>query len=565
MTERTQTFRANRLLLCMCALLLVCCAIQPAAAGADRSAALVIDANTGRVLHDKASNDQRYPASLTKMMTIYLAFEAIEAKRARFDDKVVVSARAAAAAPSKLGLKVGDEITLGNAIKALIVKSANDMAVAVAEHLAGSEAAFARTMTSRARQIGMNRTVFRNASGLPDPEQVTTARDMLTLAMRLQDDFPQHYHLFSLRSFNYLGKTYRSHNSLLATFPGVDGLKTGYTRASGFNLVSSFRAGNKSVVAIVMGGISAAARDAHMRMLLAQSLDKASTTRTRPKTPASSAPLLIAQARPAARPKVPAGEPAIAPPAPLPVVAKRPPADPTTATPASNTNVALALPPASAAGAPVEVARVRTVSVLPPAPSHVENASTSALPDAPPRSNFQELRDEIARRLELEADSQSLHVAAAPRDDELVSVNETAIAKPASTTSERVVERGRPPSTLQAQLAGLGLRPSFLGAQRPQFENSPSEVEGRLLPTAGTHHVQVGVYATQRDAERALDQIRAQAGDVLQNGAPITLPFVSGTRRLYRARFAGFDSSGATETCNALRRLAHDCFVARSN
>ncbi len=250
---------------------------------------MVIDANTGAVLHNKAGDETVYPASLTKMMTLYMTFELIELGRLDYDSKIKMTEEGAAAAPSKLDLEAGEELTVLNAIKALVTKSANDVAIALAQHIGGTEANFARLMTRKAREIGMPNTTFRNASGLPDPEQITTARDMVTLGLRLQDDFPRHYRLFATRSFTYGGKNYRNHNTLLTRYRGTDGIKTGYTRASGFNLVSSVRRDGKHVVAAVFGGDTARERNAKMQSLLNAALAKASTKVTRK-------PALIARA-----------------------------------------------------------------------------------------------------------------------------------------------------------------------------------------------------------------------------------------------------------------------------
>lgn len=242
---------------------------------------MVIDGNTGQVLHAQAAEENRYPASLTKMMTLYIAFELMEQGRITPQSRIRISDEAAGTPPSKLGLPAGTEIAAGDAIRAIVTKSANDMSVALAEHIAGSETKFAILMTRKARQLGMNATTFRNAHGLPDGAQVTTARDMLTLALRLNDDFPKQYAYFGLRQFSYNGKTYRNHNTMLGTYPGMDGLKTGYTTASGFNLVASVRRNGKYVVAAVFGGSSASARNAHMRTILDRSLARASTEKTR--------------------------------------------------------------------------------------------------------------------------------------------------------------------------------------------------------------------------------------------------------------------------------------------
>ena len=220
-----------------------------AAAGAHaegKTAVLVVDANTGRVLQANAADEPRHPASLAKMMTLYLVFELMEQGRLTPATKIKMSANAVAAAPSKLDLDEGDEIALIDAVKVLITKSANDVAIAVAEQIGGSEENFVRLMNQKARQLGMVATTFRNASGLPDDAQVTTARDMMTLALHLQDDFPKYYPLFATRTFTYKDETFRNHNSLLFHYPGTDGLKTGYTRASGFNLAASVQTRRKA-------------------------------------------------------------------------------------------------------------------------------------------------------------------------------------------------------------------------------------------------------------------------------------------------------------------------------
>ena len=334
-------------------------------AAARKSAVLVVDGNTGRVLHQSAADEPRHPASLAKMMTIYLAFELIEQGRLNYQTKIKMSANAAAAAPSKLDLAEGEEIALLDAIRILITKSANDIAVAIAEHIAGSEEKFARLMTRKAHQLGMTATIFRNASGLPDDAQVTTARDMVTLALRLQDDFPKHYPLFATRTATYKDETFHNHNTLLLHYEGTDGLKTGYTRASGFNLVASVRRGKKHVIGAVFGGASAATRNAAMRTFLNMGLVKASSEKTR--RPA--APLVAQTPQPARERKVGAvPKPQRVAPSPASTVVAAA-APPPLAAPPPAEPVAIELPPAQAtvlAPAPaIEIARVRSVLVTP--------------------------------------------------------------------------------------------------------------------------------------------------------------------------------------------------------
>ncbi len=245
------------------------------AAAAPRYASIVVDHHTGRVLYARNADASRYPASLTKIMTLYMLFGELEAERVTLKTRLKVSKWAAKRPPSKLGLKPGQTISVSDAIRALVTKSANDVASVVAENLGGSEAKFARMMTQQARALGMKRTTFRNASGLPDSKQVTTARDMAILSRRIMQDYPKHYAYFRLKSFRYKGRRHRNHNRLLFSYKGTDGIKTGYTRASGFNLAASVKRGRKHLVAVVMGGKSSKSRNAHMRSLLTKALPRA--------------------------------------------------------------------------------------------------------------------------------------------------------------------------------------------------------------------------------------------------------------------------------------------------
>src|SRR5256886_3016581 len=243
-------------------------------------ASIIVDGNSGATLQSNNPDASRHPASLTKIMTLYLLFERLEAGKMKLDTEMDVSEHASEQAPTKLGLKPGQTIRVEDAIKGLVTRSANDAAVVIAEAVAGDEGDFAKLMTRKARALGMTKTAYRNASGLPDDEQVTTARDQSTLGRAIQDRFPRYYRYFSTTAFNYHGHSIRNHNKLLGSVEGVDGIKTGYTHASGFNLVTSMRPGNRHLVGVVMGGRSGGSRDAIMRNLLAENLDKGATTRT---------------------------------------------------------------------------------------------------------------------------------------------------------------------------------------------------------------------------------------------------------------------------------------------
>lgn len=247
-------------------------AASPAAAQ-DRYAAIVMDARSNEVLLEDQADANRFPASLTKMMTLYMLFEALERGELSMDTRLTASRNASRQPPSRLGLACTrrrgcDSLTVEQAINALVVQSANDVATVVAERLGGTEARFAANMTARARELGMTDTRFANASGLPDARHRTTARDMAVLAQALWRDFPERYEVFQRTSFTWRGRTIRGHNRLLGTVDGVDGIKTGYTRASGFNLATMAERGNRRVIVVVLGGETAAARDAQVAYLV---------------------------------------------------------------------------------------------------------------------------------------------------------------------------------------------------------------------------------------------------------------------------------------------------------
>ncbi|MBT3764619.1 MAG: D-alanyl-D-alanine carboxypeptidase [Rhodospirillales bacterium] len=236
--------------------------------GQAKYASLVMDAESGRVLYETNADTRNFPASLTKMMTLYMVFDALERRKLSMDEYLPASAKATRQPASKVGLRLGETISVKNAIQALATKSANDVAVVVAEALGGTERRFAVKMTAMARKIGMKRTTFRNASGLPHRGQLSTARDMAQLGRRLMRDFPQYYKYFSRRTFSYGGVTHKTHNKLLKTYRGVDGIKTGYIRASGFNLVASARRNGHRLIGVVFGGRTSRSRNYVMTRLL---------------------------------------------------------------------------------------------------------------------------------------------------------------------------------------------------------------------------------------------------------------------------------------------------------
>ncbi len=529
-------------------------AAAPAFAAKPKYAAMVIDANTGKVLHAAHVSEPRYPASLTKMMTLYLVFEELQRGKITYSTRIKISKTAAAAPPSKLGLKPGQDIALINVIKALVTKSANDISVAIAEHIAGSEANFAKLMTKRARQLGMHDTTFRNASGLPDTAQVTTARDMLTLALHLYDDFPKQFRHFSLRSFTYRGKTYRSHNTLMKSFKGMNGIKTGYTRASGFNLVSSVRQRGRHVMAVVFGGKTAASRNAHMRGLLKRGLTKASTKKTR-----RAKPVLIAK------------------PAPVPRRAKKPAMAQKAARQRKPTPQRAG--PASKSGAPAQVKIISVKRVRMPVAKPSAARATQSRP--PQRTEAQTSP----------AANQTREIATPPRAT-------SGLARPPSTLNEQMalilgkrsttaslrhpaappqtaLAPTRAPSTLQEQAAALARKAKARGTsvtpqngqrRNPLQRSQPAwKLRGPIQEPAiigKSFEIQIGVFATAEQAEQRLAAAQHRI-PALANHAALALPLQKGKQLLYRARFAGFEQTRAAAACNALRNQSIDCQVTR--
>lgn len=565
-------------------------AAGPARAGA-LDASLVIDANTGRVLHDSEGDELRHPASLTKMMTLYIVFGEIEAGRMSCGTRIKVSERAAEQAPSKLKLDPGEDISAIDAIKALITKSANDVAVALAEHVAGSEAAFAKLMTERARRIGMTKTVFRNASGLPDPEQVTTARDMITLGLRLYDDFPKQWPLFSTRAFSYQGNSYRNHNTLLGTYEGVDGIKTGYTRMSGFNIVTSAQRGGKHLMVAVFGGDTAAERNATARNLLNRAWLQASSQKTR-----RVAPALIASAKPVARPAPrPVAEPS---PAIRPAVAAKPAPAPSAARaaaqPAQRPIAETAPPPVVVPDAPAQ------------APSEEQVAAGGSRPDAQDKLMMDQLVAaaaappvEIARvsRVAFAGSPAAMPVTDAgardligPPPDSVAAeqtIGDGAVAGRAGTfASNRIIipadgpGLGRLPSTLDAQAKELSTDEPPLPATPAAFvavESARRPMQVAALPaaappvadaapaaSAGPFQIQVGAFGSQGEAERALSAVRARTGDLLKPYGEAAIAVQKDNRKLFRARFVGIEGQSAQGVCAELRKMKLDCFVMKA-
>lgn len=577
---------------------------------------MTIDANTGQVLHSDSGDELRHPASLTKMMTLYLTFEAIEAGVLSMSSRIPISDAAASAPPSKLNLDPGDTISVADAIRALITKSANDVAIALAEKIGGSERGFVKLMNQRASDLGMKKTNFENASGLPDADQVTTARDMIMLGLRLQDHYPQHYRLFSSRTFNYAGKTLRNHNTLLNSFQGADGIKTGYTRMSGFNLVSSVRRGGRHVVGAVFGGKSAATRNGEMRVLLSKALTEASDVKTR-----NPPPLLIAKlkappkpaARPVKKPLEQSVEIAAAPrPAPKPFAPSK--AEVAAATAAKTALAVLpAAPVAEAAVAtPIEVYKVKRVAVAPrtkpAAPVDPDKTTDMTMEDLIAAATASPPADNAAPELSPEPRFVTASASASPADDIAQRISTAAVAEPNPAPEQETVigkliaaTAPMPEGSAAAMLGAATLIPAAdvaeapveVASNEPLTEPAVVESEPMMLPglapstladqaaslnavrrntnapaaapapaSAEGYAIQIGAYGSSDEAKWALAAAKTRAAASLAGVKQVTQPVQKSGRTMYRARFAGFDgSAAAASACTNLKRQQIDCFV----
>lgn len=511
-----------------------------AATYSPRYADIVVDANTGDVLHSTNPDAQRHPASLTKIMTLYLLFERLEAGRVKLDSQMEVSAHAASQAPTKLGVRPGQTLMVEDAIKALVTKSANDAAVVVAEHLAGSEEEFGKLMTRKARALRMTRTVYRNASGLPDIEQVTTARDQALLGLAIQERFPRYYRYFSTASFSYRGVRMANHNRLLGRVEGVNGIKTGYTRMSGFNLVSSVQRGERRIVAVVLGGASGGARDAKMRSLIEAKVRFASVKRTAPKI----TEVAVADTGSGSPFPAPIGTP---PEKAAPQVAQA--AQPA---PKARAAEAQAEQPALGSTDPIRPLLVRTFSVKAPA---VKTASAGAFAPGPVVSD----RQAVVMTAPLEAPKAEARAEALPPPP--------AGARPGvlGVLSSRD-NAGEAPNQMVDELPARSVTASIAPAPQAAAKPQAAAREAAITdskPRLSGWIVQVGAFEDVSEAKQKLAAARAKAG-ILKNAEAYTEVFAKGDKRYYRARFAGLPESKAGQACKELQRSKMACFVVRN-
>ncbi|MET0427454.1 MAG: serine hydrolase [Microvirga sp.] len=476
------------------------------------AASIVVDSKTGKVLQGENIDEPRIPASITKVMSLYLLFEQLDRGKLRLDSPLTVSSYAAAQPPTKIGLRPGSTIEVEDAIKSMVTLSANDASVVVAENIAGSEDAFAEMMTRKARALGMESSAFYNANGLPhSPPNVTTARDLATLGRAIQDRFPKYFAYFSTRSFQYGQRTIRGHNRLLGKVDGVDGIKTGYTRLSGFNLLTSVNTPSRSVVAVVLGGRSGGSRDQQMAALINANLPRAyAGARIAPPVGEGSRPTLVADASP------------------QPVVADT--FETIAATTPAPVKVASATPTVSvAAPAPIQERKPLDLNALRPVVASATGASSTTTPSSTLR--WQKSQEPLPLNAQAYAALQVPVPAARPN------------TAPAATAAK---EQDRVPASAQARPAQEAKR------EAPR-------------PNVTEWVIQLGASDDEDKAKDMLDTARARAGKLLAKAAPFTQKVSKDGSTLYRARFSGFnESDDAEKACKALKRSGFACFATRS-
>ena len=544
---------------------------------------IIVDGNSGSVLTATSPDGPRHPASLTKVMTLYLLFERLEAGKIKLDTEMPVSEHASDQAPTKLDLRAGQTIKVEDAIKGLVTRSANDAAVVIAEAIGGSEDNFAKLMTRKAHALGMNHTIYRNASGLPNDEQLTTARDQATLGRAIQDRFPRYYHYFSTVAFNYHGDSIRNHNHLLGNVEGVDGIKTGYTNASGFNLVTSLHRGNRFLVGVVMGGRSAGSRDAIMRGLLAENLDKASTTRTAAaitehkvadnstddddaaQDASHQAPAASAKVAAAARAPAPASRMAVLAQAAAAVAPAQPRVEPAPLTSGVIQTQPLAVVPGSSE--PMKPVRVKTVQVkagplnlASAAPSQAAPPVASAIPSGPEVAET--MGAVVAKAESVNAESARAEVPRTdlqPQPPGFGTGNGILSVLPASSVP------AAPPAQAMAYAAPAPQKPQPVAQPQPQAPpaQQTSSSKPPILHTGWI--VQVGALESEGEAQQRIEAARNQAHGLLSKADPFTETVVAkGDRKLFRARFAGLDRDQAEAVCRTLRRSDISCITVKN-
>ena len=572
---------------------------------------IVVDANSGTVLHSTNPDAQRHPASLTKIMTLYLLFEQLEAGKLKLDSPLQVSKEAAGQMPTKLGLKPGSTLAVEDAIKGMVTRSANDAAVVVAEAIAGDEDAFAKLMTRKAQALGMSRTIYKNASGLPDSGQITTARDQSTLGRAVQERFPRYYKYFSIRTFVFRGQSIGNHNNLLGRVEGVDGIKTGYVNASGFNLVTSVHRGNRYLVAVVMGGSSAGSRDAKMRDLISDKIAQASVKRTAPMVAEGSPPpearpepKAVAKVETAPEPKVAAKVEA----KPEPKVAAKTEAAKTEAKPEPKAEARFAV--ASAVSLPVRLNSAPAAQADPAATTRTESMAAAAQPRTAAGST-DPIRPVLVKTLSVKAGTTAslapMQVSAtAPTEPAPVRAAAPVAAsapvvavkpEPAPQPAPVVVAAAKPepapapfPPPIAAKIEAP--LPALVTASKPDvpapalsFAPIAAKAEPAAAPVAAAEPapaparasapaakpqqrsgwiIQVGAFPAEQEAKKRLSSAQTKAAKLLTKAEAFTETVEKGGTTLYRARFAGLDKDSAEAACKHLKRNDVECVTVKN-
>ncbi len=460
-------------------------------------ASLVMDADTGMILSQRYADKKLHPASLTKMMTLLLAFEALDRGLIKKNDRVRISNRAASMVPSKLGLPAGSSIKVEDAIYALVTKSANDVAVALAEHIGGSESKFARLMTARAQTIGMNQTVFKNASGLHDPGQVSSARDMAKMARYILKRHPHYYRYFSTKSFTYRGKTYGNHNRLLGNYKGMDGFKTGYVNASGFNLVASAYRDGRRLIGVVFGGRSSKTRNDHMAEIMDEGFKKAGKIR-------------IALAAVPPKPK---------------------------AKPLLNNNAQLAsfTPEQPQANT---LAALNNKDIQPNYTELTQALQEGAFGELAGQGDFD---PSVTRRLETGLIAVAVHKGEYKPNPE--PANE--VEKSLRNIGHAVVSKMGSKTNIKSDKMGTSHM-----ANTPSKPLHPKEVVGKWS-------VQIGAFQSRVATDEALRQAKDKLPADLSKASPMTVPLRTASGMIYRARLGSLSKDEAEQACKYLR----DCMT----
>ena len=500
--------------------------IVPMPAGATdpaKDAALILDGATGKILYARNETAERHPASLTKMMTLYMLFEALKAGKITMQTPMPVSRHAAEQKPTKLYLKPGETITVDTAIRGIVIRSANDVAVVIAEALGGTELHFAQMMTEKARALGMRETYYHNASGLPDPLQITTAADLAVLARHLAYDFPQYFPYFALAGFTYKGVYYPTHDNLIGRYPGADGIKTGFTVASGFNLTSSVVRNGVHLIGIVMGGRTAVRRDLEMMHLLDTAFAEIETN-----------PTLVARG--------PIPWAAVASASQQPAVAGF--SFPSQGVPSAGQLAALSQAP-------------------PPIPNTDDEDAAEAR--RAPDENFSTIQAQAPQLASVATPPKPAPVNAVPPAAAQAAIAPIPVARPAASQTATPSPAIHGQARAAASDGGKPVTVAALPKMRPTL-NSDADSDAPVSPTPTPGHnwtIQIGAYADQALAKAKLDAYAQKAMDVLGQASRLVVPFQSSDgHTMYRARFGLFGEREARDVCDRLTQRGQTCFAA---